>query len=94
MTVFGISPDSVTTLHNWRMEENFPYKMLSDPEHEVADLYGVWGDKQMYGKTYEGIIRSHFIIGENGNLEDIQYKVSPQESIDEALRFIESAQHP
>ena len=90
MTVFGISPDSVTTLHNWRMEESFPYKMLSDPEHEVADLYGVGGKKRSFGKSYEGINRSHFIIDENGVLEDIQYKVSPQESIDEALRFLAS----
>jgi peroxiredoxin Q/BCP len=88
MAVLGISPDSVKTLHNWRTEENFPYNMLSDPEHEVADKYGVWGEKKMYGKSYEGIIRSHFIIDETGHLEDVQYKVSPQESIDEALRHI------
>jgi peroxiredoxin Q/BCP len=91
MTVFGISPDPVTTLHNWRMEEDFPYNMLSDPDHDVADLYGVWGEKSSFGKTYEGINRSHFIIDANGMLEDIQYKVSPQESIDEALRFLASS---
>jgi peroxiredoxin Q/BCP len=91
MTVLGVSPDQVTTLHNWRVEENFPYNMLSDPEHEVAEKYGVWGEKKMYGKTYEGILRSHFVIDADGRLEDIQYKVSPQESIDEALRFLASS---
>lgn len=88
--VLGISPDPVADLAKWREKEGFPYNLLSDPEHEIADLYGVWGEKKMYGKSYEGIIRSHFIIDENGMLEDIQYKVSPQKSIDEALRQIAS----
>lgn len=90
-TVFGVSPDSVSELDRWRNKENFQYNLLSDPEHEVADLYGVWGEKKMFGKSYEGIIRSHFVIDANGKVEDVQYKVSPQESIDEALRQISSS---
>lgn len=90
-TVFGVSPDPVSELDRWRNKENFQYNLLSDPEHEVADLYGVWGEKKMFGKSYEGIIRSHFVIDANGNVEDIQYKVSPQVSIDEALRQISSS---
>ena len=86
--MLGASPDSVTTLHNWRTKENFPYTLLSDPEHAVAELYGAWGEKKMYGKTYEGIIRSHFVIDADGRLEDVQYKISPQKSIDEALRHL------
>lgn len=89
-TLFGVSPDSVPELNRWRKKENFQYNLLSDPEHEVADLYGVWGEKKMFGKSYEGIIRSHFLIDAKGLLEDIQYKVSPQKSIDEALRQISS----
>lgn len=89
-TLFGVSPDSVSELNRWRKKENFQYNLLSDPEHEVADLYGVWGEKKMFGKSYEGIIRSHFLIDAKGLLEDIQYKVSPQKSIDEALRQISS----
>ena len=91
MTVLGASPDSITTLHNWREKEDLPYTLLSDPEHKVADLYGAWGEKKMYGKTYEGIIRSHFVINAEGKLEDVQYNVSPQGSIDEALRHIASS---
>ena len=89
-TLFGVSPDPVSELNRWRKKENFQYNLLSDPEHEVADLYGVWGEKKMFGKSYEGIIRSHFLIDAKGLLEDIQYKVSPQKSIDEALRQISS----
>lgn len=89
--VFGISPDSVAKLSDWRSKENFPYNLLSDPGHAVADLYGVWGEKKMYGKSYEGIIRSHFVIDANGRLEDVRYKVSPQKSIDLGVRQLTSA---
>lgn len=83
--VLGISPDSVAALSRWRAKQNLPYNLLSDPDHAVADLYGVWGEKKMYGKTYEGIIRSHFIIDEEGRLVDVQYKVSPQDSIEKGV---------
>jgi peroxiredoxin Q/BCP len=83
--ILGVSPDSVDVLSNWRAEENLQYNLLSDPDHEVADRYGVWGEK-----AYEGIIRSHFVIDEHGRLEDVQYKVSPEKSVEEALRQITS----
>ncbi len=88
--MLGVSPDPVDVLSSWRAQENFQYNLLSDPEHVIADEYGVWGDKQMYGNTYQGIIRSHFVIDENGRLEDVQYKVSPAKSVEEALRKIAS----
>jgi peroxiredoxin Q/BCP len=58
-TVLGISPDSPEALAKWRAKMGFPYPLLSDPDHAVADAYAVWGEKKMYGKSYEGIIRSH-----------------------------------
>jgi peroxiredoxin Q/BCP len=85
-TVLGVSPDSVEKLSKWRAAENLPYNLLSDPDHAVADLYGTWGEKKMYGNSYMGIIRSHFIIDEDGRLEDVQYKVSPKNSVERALR--------
>lgn len=84
-TVLGISPDSVDKLNTWRAAEGLPYHLLSDPEHEVADLYGVWGEKKNYGRVYFGIIRSHFVIDGEGYLEDVQYKVNPEQSIEKAL---------
>ena len=89
-TVLGVSPDSVADLSRWRAKENLQYNLLSDPDHTVADQYGVWGEKNMYGNTYMGVIRSHFIIGADGRLEDVQYKISPQNSIDKALRQLAS----
>ncbi len=90
VTVFGISPDSVEDLERWRAREGFQYNLLADPDHAAAELYGAWGEKKMYGKSYDGIIRSHFVVGADGRLEDVQYKVSPQKSIEEALRQITS----
>jgi len=87
-TVLGISPDPVSKLEKWRAAENLPYNLLSDPDHAVADLYGVWGEKKNYGKVYFGIIRSHFIINADGRLEDVQYKISPTNSIEKALQQI------
>lgn len=84
-TVIGVSPDKPVALAKWKAKENLPYSLLSDPEHEVAELYGVWGEKKMYGKSYMGIIRSHFIIDAEGIIEDVQFKVSPKNSISRAM---------
>ncbi len=88
-TVLGVSPDDVVALAKWREKIQLPYNLLSDPEHEVADLYGVWGEKKMYGNTYMGIIRSHFVINEDGTLADVQYKVSPKKSIELAVKQVQ-----
>jgi thioredoxin-dependent peroxiredoxin len=87
-TVLGVSPDSPAALAKWKAKENLPYDLLSDPDHLVAEAYGVWGEKKMYGRSYMGIIRSHFIIDPEGNVEDAQVKVSPTESIEEAVRVL------
>lgn len=84
-TVIGVSPDEPAALAKWKAKENLPYTLLSDPEHEVAEAYGVWGEKKMYGKSYMGIIRSHFVIDAEGKIEDVQFKVSPKDSISRAM---------
>jgi peroxiredoxin Q/BCP len=90
-TVLGVSPDSVADLAKWRVKQNLPYNLLSDLEHTTAEAYGVWGEKSMYGKTYFGIIRSHFIIAADGTFEDVQVKVSPQDSISRAVKVAAGA---
>ncbi|MEZ4389251.1 MAG: thioredoxin-dependent thiol peroxidase [Candidatus Krumholzibacteriia bacterium] len=89
--VLGVSPDPVAKLKRWREQQNFPYDLLSDPDHAVLAAYGAWGEKQMYGKTYEGVIRSHWIIGPDGKLRDQQLKVSPKDSVARALEFLAGA---
>lgn len=87
--VLGLSPDPVAKLQRWREKQGFPYSLLSDPDHAVLERYGAWGQKQMYGKAYEGVIRSHWIIGPDGKLLDQHLKVSPNDSVARALAFLE-----
>jgi len=87
-TVIGISPDTPADLAKWKAKENLPYTLLSDPDHAVAEAYGVWGEKSMYGRKYMGIIRSHFVLDGEGRLEDVQFKVSPKKSIERALKAL------
>ncbi len=86
--VLGISPDPVDKLKKWHENKGFPYDLLSDPDHEVLEKYGAWGEKKLYGKTYNGVIRSHWIIGGDGKVLDEQIKVSPQKSVELATEFL------
>lgn len=87
-TVLGISPDTPEDLAKWRDKLGLTYTLLSDPDHDVAEAYGAWGEKKMYGKSYMGIIRSHVVVDAEGNLEDVQIKVSPEKSVERALEAI------
>ena len=86
--VLGVSPDSESSHRKFKTKYDLPFTLLVDPDHRVAQAYGVWGKKSMYGKEYEGIIRSHFIIDEQGNLADVQVKVSPDDSVARALEAL------
>jgi thioredoxin-dependent peroxiredoxin len=90
--VFGISPDKQQRLAQWRVKIDLPYTLLSDADHQVAEAYGVWGEKSMFGKKYMGIIRSHFVIDAEGNIEDAQVDVSPDESVERALAVVGRSQ--
>jgi peroxiredoxin Q/BCP len=83
--VLGVSPDGVTSHQKFRSKYDLPFTLLVDPEHELAELYGAWGEKSMYGKKYMGIIRSQFVIDEKGIILDAQYKISPKKSLGAAL---------
>ncbi len=87
-TVVGVSPDQPADLAKWKKKRNLPFTLLSDPDHEVAESYGVWGEKINFGRTYLGIIRSHFIIDPEGKLADIQFKVSPEHSVERAMNSL------
>ncbi|MBN1137177.1 MAG: thioredoxin-dependent thiol peroxidase [Anaerolineae bacterium] len=88
MTVIGISPDQPAALAKFRNKYNLPFILLSDPDHQVASMYGAWGEKKNYGKVYEGIIRSHFGVDQEGNLIDVELKVKPETTADLALRLL------
>lgn len=86
--VLGVSPDDEASHVKFKTKYNLPFTLLVDSDHKVADAYGVWGEKSLYGNTYMGIIRSHFVIDEQGNLADVQVKVSPKDSIERAIASI------
>jgi peroxiredoxin Q/BCP len=86
--VLGISPDGVESHQKFKTKHDLPFLLLVDEQHSVAEAYGVWGEKKMYGKSYMGIIRSHFVIDEAGRMLDAQVKVSPANSVSRALKAV------
>ena len=78
--VVGISPDAPKALARFDTKFSLGFPLLSDPDHAVAGAWGVWGPKKMYGKTYEGIIRSAFLVDEHGTIEQAWYKISPADT--------------
>ena len=86
--ILGISPDEPKDQLKWKQKEELPYDLLCDVDHAVLNAWGAWGEKSMYGKTYEGVIRSHWVIDEDGIVIDEQLKVSPKDSVEKAVAAI------
>ena len=76
--VIGVSPDPLASHVKFRDKHDLPFTLLSDPDHEAAEAYGVWVQKSMYGRTYMGIERSTFVIGPDGTIQQALYKVKPK----------------
>jgi peroxiredoxin Q/BCP len=83
--VLGVSPDNEKSHQKFKTKYDLPFTLLVDADHAVADAYGVWGQKSFMGKKFMGIIRSHFVIDEEGRIADAQVKVSPGESVERAM---------
>jgi thioredoxin-dependent peroxiredoxin len=83
--VIGISRDTPEQLHRFAHQHDLPFYLLSDPDHKVAEKYGVWVEKSMYGRRYWGIQRTTFIIGPNGKIVKAFPKVSPKKHDDLVL---------
>lgn len=79
--VLGVSPDGEASHRRFKAKHDLPFTLLVDADHSVAEAYGAWGEKSMYGRTYEGVIRSHFVIDEEGRIADARVKVSPTDSV-------------
>ena len=89
VVVIGISPDPPERLLKFRAKYDLPFILLSDPDHAVAAAYGAWGEKKSFGKTYEGIIRSHLSIDREGRVVEAKRKVKPESTADLAMRLVE-----
>lgn len=84
----GISPDPVARLKKFEDKENLNFILVSDEDHAVADKYAVWGLKKFMGREYMGIIRSTFIIDQNGKLAHIMDKVKTKSHHDDAIEIL------
>ncbi|MBM3679891.1 MAG: thioredoxin-dependent thiol peroxidase [Actinobacteria bacterium] len=80
--VYGISPDPPDSHASFRAKFSLPFGLLADEGHLVAEAYGVWVEKSMYGKTYMGVERTTFVIGPDGVIEAVLPKVKPAEHLD------------
>jgi thioredoxin-dependent peroxiredoxin len=92
--VIGVSPDTVSAQGKFAAQYDLDFTLLADENHEVAELYGVWGEKKMYGKTYMGVQRSTFIVDPDGRVAHVIPKASPKthdEVVLEALGELPSA---
>jgi len=83
--VLGVSPDDVASHDRFRDKFDLNFPLLSDPDHAVAEAYGAWGTKKMYGREYEGVLRSTFVIGADGLVEKVYPKVKPAEHAEQIL---------
>ncbi|MDA3938371.1 MAG: thioredoxin-dependent thiol peroxidase [Spirochaetia bacterium] len=77
----GVSPDNQKNQKKFAEKYNLNFPLLCDEDHSIAEAFGVWGEKNMYGKTYMGIIRSSFLIDETGKIIEAWYKVSPKNTV-------------
>jgi peroxiredoxin Q/BCP len=73
--VVGISPDEPAKLAKFRQRDGLTFPLLSDPDHKVLAAYGAWGEKKLYGRTVTGVIRSTFVVDEQGRVDSAQYNV-------------------
>jgi peroxiredoxin Q/BCP len=83
--VLGVSPDPVGSHLRFRDKYELNFPLLADEDHAVAEAYGAWGTKKMYGREYEGILRSTFVIGPDGRIEKVYRNVKPAEHAIEVL---------
>ena len=86
--VLGVSPDPVKSHDKFKLKYSLPFALLSDVDHEVAEAYGAWGEKKMYGRTYMGILRSTFIIDEEGKIIKVFPKVKVKDHSQEVLAVL------
>ncbi|CAN5682390.1 thioredoxin-dependent thiol peroxidase [soil metagenome] len=86
--ILGISPDAPEKLAKFDDKYSLGFTLLSDPDHTVAERYGVWGEKSMYGRKYMGIVRSAFLVGADGKVAEAWPKISPKDTPTKLLKAL------
>jgi len=88
INVLGVSVDSEASHQKFVTKHNLPFPLLADTDHQIVEAYGVWGEKNMYGKKYMGVNRTTFIIDENGTISHIIKKVDTKNSTAQVLELL------
>jgi len=91
VVILGVSPDDVASHARFKKKFQLPFPLLADEGHKVCDLYGVWGPKKSFGKEYDGVIRTTFLIDGNGNIVNVFENVRPSEHSAELLSTLSAA---
>lgn len=89
LAAVGISPDVPEDQKKFDDKFDLGFPLLADDDHKIAEAYGAWGEKKMYGRTSIGIKRSSFLVDENGNLEGVWYNVRPEATVPKALQQVD-----
>ncbi|MBN8231033.1 thioredoxin-dependent thiol peroxidase [Corallococcus macrosporus] len=87
--VLGVSPDSVASHQKFATKQGLPFSLLADPDHALADAYGVWGEKSLYGRKFMGLIRATFLIGPDGKVVRVWPKVKVAGHVAEVLSTLQ-----
>jgi thioredoxin-dependent peroxiredoxin len=88
--VLGISPDDEASHVKFKEKYGLPFTLLADPEHEIAELYGTWGEKKYMGRTYWGVSRTTFLIAPDGTVSKVMQRVKPDAHADDVLAALAS----
>lgn len=83
--IVGVSPDSIASHQKFITKQSLNFKLLSDPDHAIAEAYGAWGQKKFMGKVYDGILRTTFVIDENGIIERVFDKVKTKDHFNQII---------
>jgi peroxiredoxin Q/BCP len=90
-TVLGVSPDSVKSHQKFKKKFNLPFTLIADPDHSIAESYGVWGEKLMFGRKYMGVLRTTFLIDGDGRIAKVFRSVKPEGHAEEVARALSEA---
>ena len=86
--MLGVSPDSVASHDRFKSKFDLPFPLISDPEHGIAESYGVWQEKSLYGRKFMGIVRSTFVIDDKGKTTEIHSKVGVKDHVRSLLKTL------
>ncbi len=86
--IIGVSPDDEKSHGKFRTKFDLPFSLVADPEKTIIKAYGAWGEKSMYGKTYDGVLRTTFVIDESGKIQKIISKVNTGDHTKQILELL------